>query len=162
MLPGSFPILRRLFAAKLLLAAFLSVQAAQAQSLFVYDELEGGLIDTTTGLVWVDVSNFTTATYDYAVNILPDRYAESEWGLPWTNWRTPTKAEMLDSQSKGLYEAMIAAGMAAYPAGHWAADAPFKLRGKWHAYQVNIQTGEVRTSKTNQVAYVMLVREVQD
>lgn len=155
-----FNVLIHLRAVVVLAAATFSVQAVQAQSIFVYDEFEGGLIDTTTGLLWVDVSNVTTASYDWAIENLPDHYAATEWGFPWTNWRLPTKDEMLDGYDKGLHAEMVAAGMGPY-AGHWASDTPFKYRGKWLAYQVNIQTGEVRTAKTSNIAYVMLVRELQ-
>ncbi len=126
---------------------------AQGQTLPAYDWIadEGGLVDQQTGLVWgFGPTNILdeTYTYFYMMDHAGDDYAATDWGYDYTDWRVPTKAELLDAVDKDVYlELSYYAALFGlhqpYPNGYWAADMPFRQKGSWYGYFVRLDNGAV-------------------
>jgi hypothetical protein len=137
--------------------------SAQAQN-YLYVPEEGGVVDLDTGLVWVDVTSaIGSATYDYAVANMLGHYTdwEAENGhTPHNDWRLPIVEEILDGHLRGLYDAMVDAGVGPYQARHWAGDPKFKEKGKWYAWQASVYSGVVSKEPVKGAAYIMLVRQI--
>jgi hypothetical protein len=119
-----------------------------SDSAYLYDSVEGGLVDVETGLVWASefgLEFLTTglSTYDYANGVMPGLYMDSVYGGGYEDWRCPTKAELEDAISKDLYDQLLLTSIYAdantpYPNGYWSSDPPFRKKGMWSAYAYDL------------------------
>ena len=163
------------FSATLLVASLfcLSVLANVARSqeaTYFWAPEAGGLVDLTSdaetpltwagghGLAWLTEG---IASYEYATTIMPGLYADSEHGGGYTDWRVPTKAELQDAAAKRIYWELVDVALATgskppYSGHYWASDPPFRYKGHWNAYLVDLDTGYTRA--TWGYARVILVR----
>lgn len=148
---------------------------AQAQTpAYVWDANEGGLVDQQTGLVWgfgpTNAAPGWLGDYEFAVNSAGELYANNVdgFGFGFTDWHIPTKAQLQDAVTKNVYQELsyygdlfdaIGTRTEIYQNGYWASDAPFREKGLWKAYHVNLFTGSTTAVGVGSAARMIVVRQ---